>query len=130
MSVAPAWLAGAASVVEAARWMLAHDDEHVALCEEDGRFLGVLTGDDILYRCVASGDDPATTAAQSLMSAGCPWVDPSTTLYEAMQVAIGQSWRTVPVVDRGQLVGTVGLDQITDQLMIANEDHGPWPMGD
>ncbi len=126
MSTDPTWLPADALVVEAALWMRERGANCVFVCEDDGRFLGALSAQDILYECVAVGRSPEATSLRQVLDPTAGWVTPVSTLQEAMRLAVRHSWQTLPVLDGPVLVGSVSLAEITDQFLRREIGGGDW----
>ena len=66
----------------------------------------------------------ATTAAQA-MTPDPVTIDPEMTLEDAATLMVNNSFHTLPVVEKGILVGVIGKEDILRTLMPADEAEGP-----
>ncbi len=80
---------------------------------------GIVTDRDILYRLVARGLDPTTTAVRDLMTTPVIACDVDDTVRTAMDVMAAHHIRRMPVRDaRGRVVGWVTLADLSRKLLI------------
>ncbi len=106
------------SVVTAARRLRAHAAAALPVRGPLGEFIGMLTGKDIIDRCVADGQDPRTTTAGSLVMSPGPVVQPDDDAGSTvLDLLLGQPVPMLPVVEDGQLVGLITLDAIAANLV-------------
>ncbi len=129
--MAPAYsaLPADATVAEAASWMRDHQDADIAVCTTAGRFLGLVSAHDLLYRSVALGDDPRATPVGKVVDSRAEHLTPSDTIEDATRMVLDHHWRALPVVENDRLVGMLGLDQITGHLLPEDRmmTDGPGP---
>lgn len=81
------------SIVELTRFLLDHDLEGVAVLDEEGHAVGVITRDD-LVRVYADGNHATLTAAD-IMTEGVPQIPPDIPLPAAAQLMRDQGLRIV-----------------------------------
>jgi Zn-dependent protease len=82
---------------------------------QDGRVLGVLTRTDLLAALPSRGRD---AAAIDVMRSECPMATPAEMLETALARLRGHDCHTMPVTERGLLVGLVTMDNVGEFLMI------------
>jgi len=87
----------------------------VIICDK-GKVVGIITGDDIIYKVVASGKNPKKLKAKMVMVRRPKAISPETDLEDAAQIM--RDWRVskLPIVKKGKLVGI-----ITERDLIKNE---------
>ena len=79
---------------------------------EDGSLRGIVTDRDIVLRCVAAEEDPATTPVRSIMSRHCAVVAPEDDIRLAGRLMAAGQVRRLPVVEGGQVVGMIALGDL------------------
>jgi CBS domain-containing protein len=79
--------------------------------------VGIVTDRDIALRVVADGADPTSTTASDVMTADPTTVDIEAGVMELSREMCGAGVRRMPVVDGGELVGIVTLDDL-DRLLV------------
>jgi Zn-dependent protease len=82
---------------------------------DDGRLEGVLTRSDLLKALTRSGRD---AAVGDNMKRDCPTADTSEMLETVLARVRGRDCHTVPIMERGVLVGLVTMDNVGEFLMI------------
>ena len=100
-----------ASVLEVARLMRDHRVGSVVVVDSAGSPVALLTDRDLTLRVFAEGVDPASPALQH---ASRPLIcgEPEMELDEAAALMVQHRVRRLPVVQGGELVGIVSLDDI------------------
>ncbi len=104
------------SVAEAARKMRDLGVGALAICEENDRLAGMLTDRDIVVRCVAEGEDPATMKVAGLVSGKPVTIGADESLEETLRIMIEYGLRRLPVIDEMRLVGMVSQADVTRTL--------------
>jgi len=94
------------SVESAANLMRASDTTDV-LVTEDGAFRGRLTDSDIVVVAIAAGRHPATIPVGDCCNPDTAWVAADEPTDRAAELMRRHSLDRLPVLDDGQLVGTV-----------------------
>lgn len=102
---------GEASALEVARLMRDHRVGSVVVVDSAGSPVAMLTDRDLTLRVFAEGADPASPALQH---ASRPLIcgEPDMELDEAAALMVQHRVRRLPVVQAGELVGIVSLDDI------------------
>jgi CBS domain-containing protein len=99
------------SAAELAEQMRDHNVGSVVIVEPDGLPVAMVTDRDLALRVLADGADPdapiGDRVSRPLVSG-----DPEMELEEAAALMVQHRVRRLPVVDRGELVGIVTLDDI------------------
>jgi len=89
-----------------------------ALLVMDGDNLtGIFTERDALNKVLAAGIDPNSTKVSAVMTKDPVYIDPSTTIEEAMSIVTKRRVRHLPVLDNGKLVGIVSSGDLTHWLV-------------
>lgn len=93
------------------------------LIERGGNVLGIFTERDVSRRVAYPGRDPENTIVSQVMTSPVAFVEPSTTVREAMKVMSTTHCRHLPVYDGAQLVGLVSLGDLLRWLTADLEAH-------
>jgi CBS domain-containing protein len=104
------------SVTECIRMMNSENIGAVLVMQEDA-LTGIFTERDALNKVLAEGIDPATTKVAEVMTRDPYFVDPSTTVEEAMAVVTHHKIRHLPIVHNGRVVGIVSSGDLTHWLV-------------
>lgn len=83
------------------------------IVEEEGRPLGVVTDRDIAVRIAADRLDSGQMTAEGVMTGDLATVAPETGIFEVCSRMHEEGIRRMPVVDAGQLVGIITLDDLS-----------------
>ncbi len=104
---------GALTVRAAAELMKARHYGAVLITDGD-ELLGIFTERDALFRVIAVGKDPQTTAVSAVMTKKPKTISPEKTFGHAMLMMHKGGFRHVPVVQGGKLVGMVSSRNALD----------------
>lgn len=105
-----------ASVRAAARAMAERRVGSVMIVEA-GRLKGIFTERDALFRVLAQGLDPDTTALSAVMTENVTTLDAGMTLGQALHQMHDGGFRHVPVTEMGRPVGMVSIrDALATEL--------------
>ena len=96
----------------AARLLSRHNLGSLPVCGEDGGLRGIVTDRDIVLRCVAAEEDPASTPVREIMSRNCAVVSPEDDAREASRLMAAAQVRRLPVTDGDKVVGMVSLGDL------------------
>jgi signal-transduction protein with cAMP-binding, CBS, and nucleotidyltransferase domain len=115
MTPTPVTLSTASTLVDAA---IAMRDFNVGaiLVFDNEQLYGIVTDRDIVIRGIANGNYPATTTLGEVCSRELATITPSDTVAKALQLMRGKAVRQLPVIDNGQLVGIVSMDDLGGTL--------------
>lgn len=80
---------------------------------EGGKLVGIFTERDVLRRVVGAGLDPRRSTVADVMTASVITISPEATVEETMVLFTEKRCRHLPVLDQGQLVGTISIGDIT-----------------
>ena len=108
------------SVAEAVAEMNRHRVGSVLVIDE-GRLVGIFTERDVLRRVVGAGVDPKTSVVADVMTPGVITISPEATIEETMVLFTEKRCRHLPVVEGGQLVGTISIGDVTRWIADANK---------
>lgn len=109
------------TVALVARKLTEYGIEAMPVCRE-GRFLGVITGKDIIMQVVATGHDPNTVQVESLMSNHIPRIQGEAEIVKAARLMAGTGVHYLPVVNNtGRFTGMITLsDLVSESLALAS----------
>ena len=94
------------SVQQAAKRMAEARCSSILICDGD-RLRGIFTERDLLVRVVAAGLDPSTTPLSQVMTADPDTIDGTASVIEAIRRMDEFSYRHMPVVERGRVIGVI-----------------------
>lgn len=80
---------------------------------DGGRLLGIFTERDVLRRVVGAGIDPKSARVADVMTAGVITISSDVSIEETMVLFTEKRCRHLPVVDNGELVGTISIGDVT-----------------
>ncbi|GAA4515184.1 MULTISPECIES: CBS domain-containing protein [Nonomuraea] len=104
------------TVDTAARRMTDMNVGALPVCEE-GRLKGIITDRDIVVKCVARGENPATLAAGQLIEAEQVWsIDASADIEEVLHQMAEHKIRRLPVLENEELVGIISQADLAAKL--------------
>jgi CBS domain-containing protein len=137
MSTPPGSIGEFMSVVAVARRMRALATTSVPVCDDNNRFLGMLTHRDIVEQCVADGQIPSAMAAGALLPTTQPTVSPRQNADRTvLALILSQQLGELPVVDGGRLVGLITVADLAapmfedpdllDDTDLLDESDGGW----
>ena len=92
----------------------------VFVCEDDGRFVGVITRKTLVREVVAAGVDPKEVPLRAIAEPPLFTLDASLPLDEAYHTLEERDLERVPVVEEGRLVGV--LSRAVVQRRLAEDD--------
>lgn len=78
-----------------------------------GRLVGIFTERDVLRRVVGAGVDPTRALVAEVMTAGVITISPDASLEDTMVLFTEKRCRHLPVIESGNLVGTISIGDIT-----------------
>jgi CBS domain-containing protein len=101
------------TVSSAARLLSQYNLGALPVCSADGKLRGLVTGRDIVSRCVAVEEDPQTTPVKEIMTRAVMSVAPTDDVREAARRMSEKQVRRLPVTDKGGVVeGMVSLSDV------------------
>jgi CBS domain-containing protein len=80
---------------------------------DHGRLVGIFTERDVLRRVVGVGLDPSQALVADVMTTGVITISSTASIEETMVLFTERRCRHLPVMDGGQLVGTISSGDIT-----------------
>ena len=88
---------------------------------EGGKLVGIFTERDVLRRVVGASVDPRQSVVADVMTSGVITISPEATVEETMVLFTEKRCRHLPVLDQGQLVGTISIGDITRWMADAHQ---------
>ncbi len=104
------------TVIESVRLMNEQNIGAVLVMDDD-KLKGIFTERDALTKVLGDGKDPINTKISEVMTRDPVFVDPSTTVEEAMGIVTGRRVRHLPILHNGKLVGIVSSGDLTHWLV-------------
>ncbi len=106
----------ATTVLEAAYLMKAQG-KGALLVVEGSKLIGIFTERDALFRVIAAGRDPASTALAEVMTPQPQTIHPDEPFLHAMRIMHRGGFRHLPVAEHGRPLGMVSArDALDDDL--------------
>ena len=121
MTPSPVSVTADSSVATAARVMARNHVGALPVRGPGGKLCGMVTDRDLILRCVASGEDPASVPVGRVMTTRLVTASPEEDLVTVSQRMAKQQLRRLPVVENGNLVGMVSLADLSRQQDFAME---------
>lgn len=89
-------------------------DEKVGsvVVEDDGTPVGIVTDRDIALRVLGEGDGSSGVTAGEVMTGDPVTADAGDGVYDVVRKMCSEEVRRIPIVDEGELVGIVTLDDL------------------
>lgn len=100
------------SVAEAVTEMNLHRVGSV-LVLDGARLVGIFTERDVLRRIVGAGLDPHRVSVEKVMTTEVITISPEATIEDTMALFTEKRCRHLPVMERGELVGTISIGDVT-----------------
>ena len=110
------------TLAEVARTLRDRRLAELPVCDEFETLVAVVTDRDLVVGAMADGADPMTTHVRDLGLVAPVSVQADASAEEALGLMIEHATRRLPVVDRGQLVGTV--TQVALAMALSEESIG------
>jgi CBS domain-containing protein len=104
------------SLLEAARRMRALDVGALPICGNDNRLQGIITDRDIVLKCVANGDNPATVTTGQLAQGKPFYIDADSDVSMVLHTMEEHRIRRLPVIENHQLVGIISEADLARSL--------------
>ncbi|NIR25667.1 MAG: CBS domain-containing protein, partial [Gammaproteobacteria bacterium] len=102
-----------ASAQHIAQTMVAKKTTAVLVGNTNNRINGIITENDIVHKVVAPANiDPAAITAQQIMTPHPYHLPPQTYMFEAMAYMLGHRIKHLPVVNQGEAVGMVEINDL------------------
>ena len=102
----------AESAALAARLLARHNIGALPVCSANGQLQGIVTDRDIILRCVAPEEDPASIPVKRIMTRQLRTLSPEEDLRQAAWLMASQQIRRLPVVEKGAVIGVVSLGDL------------------
>ena len=128
MTPHPGVISSQASVTEAAWKMRELDVGVLPVCDESGRFVGMLTDRDITVRVTAEGKNPDVTTVGDAMTKDFVACDEEADVTEVARVMQQHQVRRVPIVKKSdpdrnrptQIIGIISLGDLATDLRVSD----------
>lgn len=98
-------------VNEAAQLMTRTNSSSVLIVDSNHHLLGILTEPDLMRRVLARALDPAKTSVSEVMTRQPQWVEPDTTVEDAVLIMIERGFRHLPIMTSsgGKILGVFSV---------------------
>ena len=97
------------ATVREAGQIMAEQRIGAVLVLDDGALAGIFTERDALYRVVAAGLDPATTALDQVMTRDLVTLGPEASTIDALRLMTEVGFRHLPILDGERVHGIISL---------------------
>jgi CBS domain-containing protein len=91
------------------------DEGGCVIISDDGRVAGIFTERDLLTRIIGQNVDLETPITQ-WMQTGVVTISPEATIGEAVRLMNERSFRNIPIVKKGELIGSISVFDIITYL--------------
>jgi len=102
----------AESAALAARLLARHNIGALPVCSANGQLQGIVTDRDIILRCVAPEEDPASIPVKRIMTRQLRTLSPEEDVRQAAWLMASQQIRRLPVVEKGAVIGVISLGDL------------------
>lgn len=109
------------TALEAAKIMQSHNIGFIPVYNQDKKVLGVITDRDIVVRCIANTDNPATTHIQNIMTTNVIYAEPTMDGDGAARLMAQHKIRRLPVIQNDKLVGIVAIGDLATKYRLVQE---------
>ena len=110
------------SAFEAAQQMLKQNIAALIVTDDDDNLVGIVTERDLTRRIIAEGKDPQKTTLDQIMTGNPETLAPSDSAGDALELMRTRSFRHLPVVDEGRVVGMVSIRDLYSAVKSDLED--------
>lgn len=90
---------------------------------QDDVLEGVLSERDLVFKGIAQDADPATTTAEQVMSRDPVTIDIDDPISEALGAKLGETFRHLPVMEDGRVVGLLSYRDIPAEYLMLFERY-------
>ena len=104
------------TLAQAAQRMRDLDVGALPVCGDDDQLHGIITGRDIVIKCVATGGDPGTVTAGDLAQGKPFTIDAGASAEQVLQVMEEHRIRRLPVLDNHRIVGMISEADLARHL--------------
>ncbi len=93
------------------------------MVKDGGQCVGIFTERDVLTRVVAAARDPKETPLGDVMTRDFQFIEPGTSVEDAMQIMTDKRVRHLPILEGEgkKLVGMISIGDVTRWLLKVNE---------
>ena len=113
------------TVAEVARRMAEYNVGTLAVVDDSGTAIAIVTDRDVTLRAVAAGHDPETTPVSVIMTREVRTVDEAVPIEQALKTMAGAGTRRLIVTGpEGKLAGLVAIDDVLELLAEEVESIG------
>jgi len=116
-------LKGSCSALDAAKDMLLADIAAIVIVDDKGAMTGIVTERDLTRRVIAKGLDPKIVALDTIMTKNPETLKPADTASDALQMMRSHSFRHLPVVRDGTVIGMVSIRDLYSAVKKDLEDE-------
>ncbi|OAI39955.1 hypothetical protein AYO38_01280 [bacterium SCGC AG-212-C10] len=113
--VAPAFVSPSDSVGSAVA-MMQQDSQSCVLAVRDGQLAGIFTERDVLTKCTEEAFDWSQQLDASVLTVNPETISPQNTVADALATMQRHRYRTLPVVENGEVLGLIRLGDILKHL--------------
>jgi CBS domain-containing protein len=122
-------LTPADSAHAAARLMREHDISAVAVLDQAGVLVGIVTERDLARRVVADDRQASSLLLSEVMTAGPATVEPGASPFEVLELMRSLRVRHLPIVEAGKVVGMVSIRDLRQAIASISGTGGGSVMG-
>ncbi|MCS4503157.1 Inosine-5'-monophosphate dehydrogenase [wastewater metagenome] len=106
-----------ASVADAVQMMNRHNIGAVLVVDPEQALLGIFTERDVLRRVIDGRLDYDRTPIEQVMTRKVFYIEPDTSVEEALTMVNERACRHLPVMEGGQLLGMISIRDLTAAVM-------------
>ena len=108
----------ATTIHDTVQVMSTHNIAAVAVTDDDGKLVGIVSERDMTHRVMACGLSPLSTPLSEIMTEKPEFLRPGDTCIDAVELMLGRGFRHLPVLtDSGKIVAMVSIRDLLQAAM-------------
>jgi CBS domain-containing protein len=110
------------AVIDALRLMAEKNIGSVLVCDEDGKFQGIVSERDYSRKIALHGRSSTDTKVQEIMSTDLPKISPYDTIDHCMELMSDKNIRYLPVFSGEELKGVISMSDVVKETILAQQE--------
>ncbi len=110
------------AVIDALRLMAEKNIGSVVVCDENGKFLGIVSERDYSRKIALHGRSSTDTKVKDIMSTEAPGVSPHDTIEHCMELMSDKNIRYLPVFAGDELKGIISMSDVVKETILSQQE--------